>query len=263
MEDPIFRLEGVIKVKDEMADFEGPLTLILQLLSRNKIEIKDISISHILEQYLKYLELMTELDLEIASEFITMASHLTYIKTKMLLSGGEEVTELSQLISSLEELQRNDVYLQIKTIAQSLSGMYSRDGIMMAGPPEYLPVDTEYRYTHSGADLYKAIIDVIGRENALIGSINPRDTVYPGRILFSIPEKISEILEKLKLSGNVTIADLFRKSASRTELIATLVAILELVRVGSVLLTGEQGDMTITYTGAGRDFEISDFTEDQ
>ena len=263
MQDPIFRLEGIIKAKDEMADFEGPLELILQLLSKNKVEIKDISVSQILEQYLEYLDEMAGLDLEIASEFVTMASHLAYIKTKMLLSGGGEVTELSQLISSLEELAHSDVYLQIKSAAQSLSGMYSRDGLMMPGPPEYLPADTQYRYTHSGADLFKAILDVISRENAFIGSINPREAVYPQRIVFSIPEKISEILERLKQGGDIAVSKLFSESGSRTEIIATLVAVLELCRVGSILLTGEADSMKVTYTGAGRGEEISDFTEDQ
>ena len=94
MDSPVFKLEGIVKEKNDMIDFEGPLTLILQLLSRDKIEIRDISISLILEQYLAYLDEMAELDLDIASEFVAMASHLTYIKTKMLLTGNDEISEL-------------------------------------------------------------------------------------------------------------------------------------------------------------------------
>jgi len=260
MESPIFRLAGVVKTKSETQDFEGPLVLILQLLSKNKIEIRDISISLILEQYIGYLDAMAELDLDIASEFVAMASHLAYIKTKMLLSGGEEVSELEQLITSLEELQRSDVYLQIKTAAEALSKMYARDNLMMEGPPEYLPADTEYRYQHNSGDLTEAIISVIGRENAFLGSLNPREAEYPRRIVFSIPEKIIEILDMLKQSGEIKASDLFFRSASRTELIATLVAVLELCRVGSVLLTGSIDDMTLTYTGTGRDPAAPDFT---
>jgi len=117
MESPVFKLEGIVKEKDETTDFEGPLNLILQLLSKDKVEIRDISISSILDQYLAFLDEMAEMDLDIASEFVTMASHLTFIKTKMLLSGNEDISELEQLISSLEELRRGDVYLQIKDIA--------------------------------------------------------------------------------------------------------------------------------------------------
>jgi len=264
METPVFKLEGIIKDKDDMSDFEGPLTLILQLLSKDKIEIRDISISSILEQYLAYLDEMAELDLDIASEFVAMASHLTYIKTKMLLSGGEDVSELEQLISTLEELRRGDVYIQIKEIAQTLSGMYTRDGIMMAGPPEYLTPNTEYEYVHISAELLEAIFNVIGKENLRINSINSnKDPVYPSRVVYSIAEKIDEVLSVMKRGKEMPLKDLFYKSGSRTELIATLVAVLELCRVGSAHITGNADDMRISYTGAGRPTEISDFTAEE
>ena len=87
MEAPIYHLEGVVKEKSEnMADFVGPLDLILHLLSKNKMEIKDIQISLILDQYLQWMHQRREMDLEVASDFVAMASHLVYIKTRMLLS---------------------------------------------------------------------------------------------------------------------------------------------------------------------------------
>jgi len=258
MESPVFKLEGVVKTKGETSDFEGPLTLILQLLSSDRIEIRDISISKILEQYLEYLAKMESLDLDVASEFVAMASHLMYIKTKMLLTEGQEVSELEQLILSLEELKRSDVYLQIKEISATLSNMYMRGGAMMAGPPEYLPVNSEYIYIHASRDLMDAVSRIIGREDAKMHSTNPRGTVYPRRIIYSIPEKISEILERLKEAGTTKVHTLFFESRSRTELIATLIAVLELCKVGSVLLTGEDDDVEITYTGSGRD---PDFAE--
>jgi len=263
MEAPVFKLEGIVKTKDEMSDFEGPLVLILQLLSKDKIEIRDISISLILEQYLAFLDEMAELDLDIASEFVAMASHLAYIKTKMLLSGGEEVSELEQLISSLEELQRGDVYLQMKHAAETLSGMYSIEGALMASPPEYLPPDSEYRYVHVSTDLLEAFFQVLGRENIRLGSINPREAFYPRRVIFSIPEKISEILDRLKRSGVMPVGELFYYSASRTELIATLIAVLELCKVGRVLLSGGADDMQISYTGAGREPLSADFSDEE
>jgi len=260
MEAPVFRLEGIVKTRDEMSDFEGPLALILSLLSKDKIEIRDISISLILEQYLAFLGEMEELDLDIASDFVAMASHLAYIKTRMLLSGGEEVSELEQLITSLEELRRGDVYLQIKEAAQTLSGMYSGDSALLAGPPEFLPPDTAYRYVHVSGDLIRAINQIIGRENVRLGSMNPREATFPRRIVFSIPEKISEILDKLRQSGELSVAALFGGAGSRPELIAVLVAVLELCRVGSALLTGGEGDLRIVNTGAGRG-PLADFTD--
>ena len=256
MDTPVFRLEGIVKAKDEMSDFEGPLTLILQLLSKDRIEIRDISISAILEQYLEYLGRMSELDLDIASEFVAMASHLAYIKTKMLLSGGEEVSELEQLISSLEDLHRGDLYLQVKAVTDALSGMYGRGGLMLAGPPEFLPPEEGYAYIHDGADLLAAIYSVIGRENAVIGSINPRKPEYPRRTVFSIPEKIASILDRLRQHREISVEALFSESSSRTELIATFVAVLELCRVGSVILTGDPDEVILTYTGGGREPDL-------
>ena len=261
MESPVFKLEGVIKSKNEMSDFEGPLTLILQLLSKNRIEIRDISISLILTQYLEYLDKMAALDLDIASDFVAMASHLMYIKTKMLLTGTEEISEIEQLISSLEELRRSDKYLQIKEITQSLAQMYTRGAAMLPGPPEFLP-QSEVSYIHIKDDLLNALYGIIGREEAVIRSLNPRETIYPERVVFSIPEKISQVLETLKISGTVNINDLFYDSSNRTELIATLIAVLELCRVGSVFLTGTEEDLMITYTGTGRDPMVPDFTEE-
>ena len=247
METPVFKLEGIVKLKDEMTDFEGPLTLILLLLSKDKIEIRDISISLILEQYLAYLEEMTEADLYIASEFVAMASHLAYIKTKMLLSGQEEVSELEQLISSLEQLQKSDVYTQIKTVSDSLSEMYTRGAAMIPGPPEYLPPNDEFEYDHNDNDLLEAIIRVIGRDNIRINSVNPRKAVFPSKILYSIHEKTAEIIKKMKKVVETSITELFSECQSRTELVATLIAVLELCKAGTLHIYGNEENLTVSY----------------
>ena len=124
MLEPRYHLEQVVHAKAEvLEDFDGPLDVILQLLSKNKIEIKDIKISSILEQYLAYLDEMKRMDMEIASEFIAMASHLMLIKTKMLLSEAEKeeaISEMELLIRSLEERQRKEAFTQIKTATSFL-----------------------------------------------------------------------------------------------------------------------------------------------
>ena len=100
IQEPSYHLEGVVHARDELEDFTGPLDLILMLLAKDKIEIRDIQISQLLDQYLAYLQKMQEMDLEIASEFVQMASHLMYIKTKMLLTEEKEPTELEVLVSA-------------------------------------------------------------------------------------------------------------------------------------------------------------------
>ena len=118
MGEPQYRLEGIVHTRsEEMDDFEGPLDVIFLLLSKNKIEIQDVSITAILEQYLAYLDEMKRLDMEIASEFITMASHLMLIKTKMLLSAAEQQEaedELDLLRQGLVERRRKEALDQIR-----------------------------------------------------------------------------------------------------------------------------------------------------
>ena len=96
MEQPQYHLQNVVHAKQTLEDFDGPLDVILLLLSKNKIEIQDISISSILEQYLAWLDERKRMDMEVASEFIAMASHLMYIKTRMLLSEAEKAEAESE-----------------------------------------------------------------------------------------------------------------------------------------------------------------------
>ena len=124
MSEPQYRLEGIVHTRTEVReDFEGPLDVIFLLLSKNKIEIQDVSITAILEQYLAYLDEMKRLDMEIASEFITMASHLMLIKTKMLLSAAEQQEaedELDLLRQGLIERRRREAMEQIRLAVAEL-----------------------------------------------------------------------------------------------------------------------------------------------
>ena len=161
MDNPIFKLEGVVHERsaETLQDFEGPLDLILFLLSKNKIEIQDIPIALILEQYLAYLEQRKQLDLEVASEFITMAAHLMYIKTRMLLSIEDEEAqnEMEQLIQSLKERQQKDTYLRIRTLTETLGPMSEFGRNTMTKNPEPMERGKIYEYDHEKADLVLAM----------------------------------------------------------------------------------------------------------
>ena len=131
MENPSFRLEGIVREKDSMQDFEGPLSLILMLLQKNKIEIRDLSVSDILDQYLEYLDRMQSLDLEIASEFVQMAAHLLYLKTRTLLTTEEEVSELELLMQSLEQLQARDRFTAMTVVLPQLKAASEKGFLYM------------------------------------------------------------------------------------------------------------------------------------
>ena len=140
MQNPVFKLEKVVRSKseEEMQDFEGPLDLILYLLGKNKMEIQDISISLICDQYMAWLARRQEMDLEVASEFVTMASQLVYIKTRMLLSIEDEEaqSEMDALIASLEERKRNENYAKVKSMAARLEPMGEFGRNILTRPPE-------------------------------------------------------------------------------------------------------------------------------
>ena len=140
MEAPVYKLEQVVHNKDGREDFEGPLDLILFLLSKNKIEIQDIPIALILEQYLAYLEQRQQMDLEVASDFVAMAAQLMFIKTRMLLSLEDEEakSEMEELIRSLEERRRSEDYARIKSVLERMGALEAQGRDLFVKGPEPL-----------------------------------------------------------------------------------------------------------------------------
>ena len=256
-QEPTYHLEGVIRSREDMEDFEGPLTLILMLLSKNKIEIRDIPVSEILEQYLAYLDEMKAMDLEIASEFVQMASYLLYIKTKMLLSTQEEPDELELLIASLEQLKSRDVYNSIREICPQLQKASELGSRYVAKPPEALPGAKEYRYRHEGWELMKALMDVLLRANSTPEEVDDeparRRRIYPKRIVYNVRDKSREILLHLRSAGKLSLSDFYRMSRSRSEVVATFISILELCSIGRTGLQREGDEIIVSFTGGDID----------
>jgi segregation and condensation protein A len=249
MENPVFRLEGVVRAKGGSEDFVGPLAVILQLLSKNKIEIQDISVSLILDQYLEWLGTMAAMDLDVASEFVAMASHLAYIKTKTLLSGGEEVSELEELISSLERFRAQDVYTRIKTVTERLAAMYTSGAGLIVKPPEPLMPDTHYRYAHERRELADAITRIAERGGLTEDIVSRRRPFMPDKLAYPLSDKLAEVLARVRRFGVLRVFPLFWECGSRSEAVATFIAVLELCRTGSVVLAGEDEETTMRFTG--------------
>ena len=251
MEAPIYHLEGVVKAKEEnMEDFVGPLDLILHLLSKNKLEIKDIQISLILDQYMDWMNQRRELDLEVASDFVTMASHLVYIKTRMLLSIHDEeaMSEMEQLIASLEAHQRSEDYLKVKAVVPALDGRYQIGRDYLTKVPEAVQPDKVYRYVHDRKDLLKAMTDVLGR---LDSKLPPPVSAFQGivgREPYPVADKAGEIIKRLVTFGVTRFRALFQGSRSRSEVVATFLAVLELCKNRRLLLAGTETDCTVTST---------------
>ena len=240
MGEPQYRLEGIVHTRsEEMEDFEGPLDVIFLLLSKNKIEIQDVSISAILEQYLAYLDEMKRLDMEIASEFITMASHLMLIKTKMLLSAAEQAeaeSELDLLRQSLVERQRKEAMESIRTAIAELEPRNEIGRCLFVKEPEPLKRDQTYRYQHAPADLLKALEMIAERNSRQLPPPTVNFKGIVGKEPYPVTKKSAEVLRRLVLKGVERLKNLFKRNKSRSEIVATFLAILELCRTGSVTL---------------------------
>ena len=235
MENPNFRLEGIVREKDSMQDFEGPLSLILMLLQKNKIEIRDLSISDILDQYLEYLDRMQSLDLEIASEFVQMASHLLYLKTRTLLTSEEEVSELEILMQSLEQLQARDRFAAMTAVIPQLKKASEMGLLYLTKQPEPLPPKKqEYTYRHEPVDLLKAMLGVWSRSGATTPENERRlFAAMPRRIVYNVRDKGVEIITRLR-EGPQTLSGLYASCKTSSEIVATFVAVLELCRMGNL-----------------------------
>ena len=248
MEDLTFHLEGVVKERNELQDFSGPLSLILMLLSKNKIEIRDIKIAEILDQYLEYLDEMEKMDLEIASEFVQMASHLLYIKTRTLLAGEEEVSELEELMSSLEQLKCRDVFAALQKVTPELKKASETGLLYYAKRPEPLPKRKEaYEYRHEPAELLKSLYTVISRGGKPIEPEYARK-LAPSRIVYEVRTKSRELITLLQ-TAPAKLNDLYAQCESRSEIVATFISVLELCSMGSVEISGEESDYTVTFIG--------------
>ena len=261
MTEPTYHLSHVVRSKnEEPQDFSGPLDVILLLLSRNKIEIRDIQISVILEQYLAYLDEMKRMDLEIASEFITMASQLVLIKTKMLLSEAERqegLSEMELLIQSLEQRQRQEILEKLKGPAAYLESRNDLGRSLFTKEPEPLRRDRTYRYRHHREDLRRALMGISERSETRLPSPITAFQGIVGKEPYPVEKKAAELLRGLIARGKARLRSLFSGAKSRSEVVATFLSILELCKLHSISVREDRDDLTVEYLKMPDESEVS------
>ena len=244
--EPTYHLSGVLQ--DRTEDFDGPLDVILLLLSKNKIEIQDVSITAILEQYLAWLDERKRMDMEITSAFIAMASHLMLIKTKMLLSAAEQAEALSEmelLIQSLQERQRQEAMERLRPAAAFLEARNELGLGLFPKEPEPLRRDQSYRYRHDPEDLLRAFGTMTERSKKLLPPPRTSFEGIVGREPYPVTRKTAELLKKLVLRGVTALRRLFSGSRSRSEIVATFLAVLELCKSNAVELEERDGETAV------------------
>jgi segregation and condensation protein A len=216
--------------------FEGPLDLLLHLLKQNKIDIYDIPISLITRQYLEYIELMKELNLEIASEFLVMAATLIYIKSRMLLP-PDEVIETEEAEDPRAGLvQRLLEYQAVKEASVHLRAREEHWANAFARPQE----EAEEPCFEPELCLFDVnLFDLLGALKKVLSRM-PAETVMITREALTVKDKIALILERMEQEATLRFEALFENERTKLQIIVTFLALLEILKLG--LLRASQVD---------------------
>ncbi|MBU3912381.1 MAG: segregation/condensation protein A [Candidatus Omnitrophica bacterium] len=227
------------KVKLEV--FEGPLDLLLYLIKKNEVDIYDIPITTVTEQYLEYLELMRMLDLNIAGEFLVMAATLIHIKSKMLLPPEEKEILLEEEEDPREELIRRLIeYKRFKEAAEVLQGLEGQRRQMFT---RAATIELE-----SGEKFFEAsLFDLITALTRVLKDV-PKD-VFQDIVKdeFTVEQKVHDLLHMLVEKPVMFLSELFKNAKNKLEIIATFLAVLELIRLKEILVAQKEkfGDIEV------------------
>lgn len=220
--------------------FEGPLDLLLHLISKHKLNIYDIQISLLLEQYLEYIHELEHEDLEDAADFLEMAARLIYIKTVSLLPHDEEAQELKRELEG-----RLIEYSQCKLLAGILAKSYV-GGDVFVRKPEPIPVDKTYTREHDAGillDAYLGLSEKARSEKPINAKIFQPLVSHK---VVSIGTKIVYILKRLYTCGVCDLSHIYDGMQSKSERVATFLAILELTKSGRIVLNDDNTQISFS-----------------
>lgn len=231
-------MESDYKVKLEV--FEGPLDLLLYLIKKEEVDIYDIPIERITNQYMEYLSLMKLLNLEVAGEFLVMAATLMYIKSRMLLPADQQVTDAEgdegedprwELIRQLVEYKKfKDAALHLGKREEEQSNIFYRQS-----PDPGVEADAEVPLAEVG------IFDLINAFNQVLKRASDREDFREiVEEKFTVSDKIEEILYTTRERPQVVFSELFAQASSRAEVVVTFLALLELIRLKRLRVQQQQ-----------------------
>jgi segregation and condensation protein A len=233
--------EEVYKVQLEDI-FEGPMDLLVHLIKKNELDIYDIPIALVTEQYLQYMEWMRAMNIDLAGDFIVLASTLTQIKSRMLLPASSEEEEddpRQEIIKPLVE------YLQMKSAAEQLSERH------LLGEETFVRRTDRQEFIdgEEAAYIKVGLFELIDAFQTILAKI-PDDLQMeftPDKI--SVKEKITQITDILEAKGSVTFDQLFSERPDKNEVIVTFLAILEMVKLALIRIAqhAQTGVMRLFY----------------
>lgn len=236
--------------------FEGPMELLLHLISKHKIDINDIPILLLVEQYLDYVRQMQEENMEIASEFLEMAARLVYIKTVSLLPVHEEEAQTLK-----EELQGElSEYKDCKLMAEKLSHQAEGFDYLSRKPEKFAP-DMTYTRLHQPIELMKAYLSAVGRGKRNLPPPIESFTAIIAHKIVPIRDRVHYIMNRLAKSNKQKFNNFFENSGSRSEMVATFLAMLSLIKDKKIAFAAD-GE-TVEMIDTNIDFDKEDIYADE
>lgn len=223
-----------------LAEFDGPLDLLLHLIARNKVSIYDIPIASILEQYMEVLHAAQAMDLDVAGDFIAMAAQLVYIKSKMLLPKPESEPEDDPRAGLVEQLLE---YQRMKEMLPCFREHLDHGRDIVTKPPEPRGERGPVEYHHAPADLVRAAHALLERVQRRTPPPASAFRGIVGRETVPVAGKITAILRRFLGQSHLRFASLFEDAKSRSEVVATFLAVLELSKTRRIAISGE-GEQT-------------------
>ncbi len=228
------------KISYKLDVFEGPMDLLLHLITKHKLDIYDIPISELVEQYVSYVREMQEENMDVASEFLEMAARLVYIKTVSLLPVYDEAEELkNELRDELLE------YRDCKILAAKLSEMTDGFNYSVREFPENVTPDNSYKRLHEPTELLNAYSVAAGKKLRRLPPPIETFKAIVTRKIVSVGSKIDSIVKSLKSKRKTRLMDIYKQAESRSDLIASFLAILELAKNKTIYVSGDGEDIQI------------------
>lgn len=243
-----------------LAEFEGPLDLLLHLIKENKIDIFNIPITLITQQYLEYMQVIKKLDLDVSGEFLVMAATLLYIKSKMLLPVEEEEDEEDEGIDPRDELvQKLLEYQSYKHAAKELGVLAEERSLTYRSRPGNSvepPITVDCTETEFSANIY----DLMQAFSRVLSSKTKHVVHEVFEESVTIEEKIYEIKEIILRCETFLFSELFAEKKTKNELIATFIAVLELVKQKSINVQQKNifGDIVIRSLASLKGAQVHD-----
>ncbi len=205
--------------------FEGPMDLLIYLIQKNEVDIYDIPIALITDQYLSYIDLMKSMNIDLAGDFIVMAATLTQIKSKMLLPAHEEnASEEDPRTEIIEPLMQ---YLQMKSAAEHLAArdILGENTFVRSSDKEDYPISDDEEIINIG------LFELIDAFQKILKNISADVRLQFTTDRISVKDRIAELVEILEKQGSITFHELFSSDAGKGDIILTFLAILEMVKL--------------------------------